>query len=64
MKTTGADWLLANLNVVGYYRVNYDQGNWDKLLNVLASNHTVRHSCLMHGDTTSNIELCMTIGFL
>ncbi|KAG7231138.1 hypothetical protein INR49_027178, partial [Caranx melampygus] len=40
MKTTGADWLLANLNVVGYYRVNYDQGNWEKLLNVLSLNHT------------------------
>ncbi|XP_049929901.1 aminopeptidase N-like [Epinephelus moara] len=39
MKTTGAEWVLANLDVVGYYRVNYDQGNWDKLLNVLMTNH-------------------------
>ncbi|XP_033491056.2 aminopeptidase N-like [Epinephelus lanceolatus] len=39
MKTTGAEWVLANLDVVGYYRVNYDQGNWDKLLNVLTTNH-------------------------
>nr|XP_046251148.1 alanyl (membrane) aminopeptidase b isoform X2 [Scatophagus argus] len=39
MKTTGTEWVLANLNVVGYYRVNYDQGNWDKLLNTLSTNH-------------------------
>uniref|UniRef100_A0A3Q2YDC8 Aminopeptidase n=1 Tax=Hippocampus comes TaxID=109280 RepID=A0A3Q2YDC8_HIPCM len=39
MKLTGSDWLLANLNVVGYYRVNYDQGNWDRLLEVLSTAH-------------------------
>ncbi|XP_051918007.1 aminopeptidase Ey-like isoform X2 [Hippocampus zosterae] len=39
MKLTGSDWLLANLNVVGYYRVNYDQGNWDRLLEILSSAH-------------------------
>uniref|UniRef100_A0A668AE60 Aminopeptidase n=1 Tax=Myripristis murdjan TaxID=586833 RepID=A0A668AE60_9TELE len=43
MKTSGADWVLANLNVSGYYRVNYDQGNWDKLLDVLNNSHQVRH---------------------
>ncbi|KAK1887476.1 Aminopeptidase N [Dissostichus eleginoides] len=41
MKTSGpSDWVLANLNVLGYYRVNYDQGNWDRLLNALRTNHT------------------------
>ncbi|KAJ0069517.1 hypothetical protein NL108_008463 [Boleophthalmus pectinirostris] len=40
MKVTGSDWVLANLNVTGYYRVNYDQGNWDKLLNTLSTGHT------------------------
>lgn len=24
MKLTGSDWLMVNLNVSGYYRVNYD----------------------------------------
>ncbi|XP_041853604.1 aminopeptidase N-like isoform X2 [Melanotaenia boesemani] len=40
MKVTGTDWVLANLNVVGYYRVNYDQANWDKLLTALSGTHT------------------------
>ncbi|XP_042268840.1 aminopeptidase N-like isoform X1 [Thunnus maccoyii] len=38
--TTETDWVLANINTVGYYRVNYDQGNWKKLLNILSTNHT------------------------
>lgn len=42
MKTTGADWVLGNHNVVGYYRVNYDMANWDKLINILGTKHTVR----------------------
>ncbi|XP_036399366.1 aminopeptidase N-like [Megalops cyprinoides] len=41
MKTTGADWVLANLNVSGYYRVNYDIANWERLLNQLSVNHQV-----------------------
>uniref|UniRef100_A0A8C6UH67 Aminopeptidase n=1 Tax=Neogobius melanostomus TaxID=47308 RepID=A0A8C6UH67_9GOBI len=44
MKATGTDWVLANLNVVGYYRVNYDQSNWNKLLNALNTNHSVRQN--------------------
>ncbi|XP_045894112.1 aminopeptidase Ey-like isoform X1 [Micropterus dolomieu] len=39
MKTTGDDWVLANHNMVGYYRVNYNQANWDRLLNILGTNH-------------------------
>lgn len=31
----GNNWLLANINVTGYYRVNYDDGNWNRLLNQL-----------------------------
>ncbi|XP_062403701.1 aminopeptidase N-like [Sardina pilchardus] len=38
-KTTGAEWVLANLNVVGYYRVKYDDANYQKLQNQLNSNH-------------------------
>uniref|UniRef100_H2SSR9 Aminopeptidase n=1 Tax=Takifugu rubripes TaxID=31033 RepID=H2SSR9_TAKRU len=37
MKTT--EWVLANNNVTGYYRVNYDEANWERLLAVLGSNH-------------------------
>ncbi|XP_028439977.1 aminopeptidase N isoform X1 [Perca flavescens] len=39
MKASGTEWVLANLNVVGYYRVNYDEGNWNKLLNCLMADH-------------------------
>ncbi|XP_050956314.1 aminopeptidase N-like [Labeo rohita] len=35
MKTSGDEWVLANINVTGYYRVNYDNENWQRLLNVL-----------------------------
>ncbi|XP_022612028.1 aminopeptidase N-like [Seriola dumerili] len=38
MNVSGDDWVLANINVVGYYRVNYDQGNWEKLLKALNTN--------------------------
>ncbi|XP_062276095.1 aminopeptidase N-like [Scomber scombrus] len=40
MKTTGNNWVLANIDVVGYYRVNYDDANWDRLLNTLSTTHT------------------------
>uniref|UniRef100_A0A8C7KG31 Aminopeptidase n=1 Tax=Oncorhynchus kisutch TaxID=8019 RepID=A0A8C7KG31_ONCKI len=32
MTVTGNNWILANLNVSGYYRVNYDNTNWERLL--------------------------------
>uniref|UniRef100_A0A8C1Q937 Aminopeptidase n=1 Tax=Cyprinus carpio TaxID=7962 RepID=A0A8C1Q937_CYPCA len=35
MKISGDEWVLANINVTGYYRVNYDNENWERLLNVL-----------------------------
>ncbi|NXC63444.1 AMPN Aminopeptidase, partial [Aleadryas rufinucha] len=34
-------WLLLNLNVTGYFRVNYNQENWDQLLTQLDTNHEV-----------------------
>lgn len=41
--TTGDQWVLGNTNLVGYYRVNYDESNWVKLLNALGNNHVVRN---------------------
>ncbi|NXI13533.1 AMPN Aminopeptidase, partial [Irena cyanogastra] len=40
-RLTSPDWLLLNLNVTGYFRVNYNQENWDQLLGQLDSNHKV-----------------------
>lgn len=34
-------WILANVNRVGYYRVNYDLENWERLLKHLESDHQV-----------------------
>ncbi|XP_029289080.1 aminopeptidase N-like [Cottoperca gobio] len=38
---TGGLWVLANINVTGYYRVNYDLGNWESLFAQLNSKHQV-----------------------
>ncbi|XP_056307905.1 alanyl (membrane) aminopeptidase b, tandem duplicate 1 [Danio aesculapii] len=35
MKTNANEWVLANINTTGYYRVNYDEQNWERLLNAL-----------------------------
>ncbi|CAG0890180.1 unnamed protein product [Darwinula stevensoni] len=35
------DWYLVNLQQTGYYRVNYDDGNWEALRAALAADHTV-----------------------
>ncbi|NWI98005.1 AMPN Aminopeptidase, partial [Pitta sordida] len=40
-KISSPNWLLLNLNVSGYFRVNYNQENWDQLLNQLSTNHQV-----------------------
>ncbi|XP_067874450.1 aminopeptidase N-like [Heterodontus francisci] len=40
MKCDGEHWILANINVTGYYRVNYDETNWNKLVKQLSTNHT------------------------
>ncbi|XP_027016691.1 alanyl (membrane) aminopeptidase b, tandem duplicate 1 [Tachysurus fulvidraco] len=39
MKMVGSDWMVANLDVLGYYRVNYDRENWMKLINKLQTSH-------------------------
>ncbi|KAL6480692.1 hypothetical protein MHYP_G00117250 [Metynnis hypsauchen] len=38
-RVTGNDWIVANLNVLGYYRVNYDLNNWEQLLSTLRTSH-------------------------
>lgn len=38
---SGGSWVLANINVTGYYRVNYDLGNWENLFTQLNSEHQV-----------------------
>lgn len=35
-------WVLANVNVTGFYRVNYDLGNWERLFAQLDSDHKVQ----------------------
>lgn len=40
-KVNSSNWLLLNLNVSGYFRVNYNQENWDQLLIQLSTNHQV-----------------------
>ncbi|NXY50682.1 AMPN Aminopeptidase, partial [Ceuthmochares aereus] len=40
-KVSSPNWLLLNLNVSGYFRVNYNQENWNQLLNQLSTNHQV-----------------------
>ena len=34
-------WLLGNVDQMGYYRVNYDAENWDKLIQQLSDEHEV-----------------------
>ncbi|XP_056427950.1 aminopeptidase N [Hyla sarda] len=41
LQVTGNEWLLANIDVTGYYRVNYDDGNWNRLLQQLNDNPIV-----------------------
>ncbi|NXR04536.1 AMPN Aminopeptidase, partial [Sagittarius serpentarius] len=40
-KVSSPSWLLLNLNVSGYFRVNYNQENWDQLLKQLSTSHQV-----------------------
>ncbi|XP_041037659.1 aminopeptidase N-like [Carcharodon carcharias] len=41
MQVNDQTWILANINAVGLYRVNYDNDNWDKLLILLMRNRDV-----------------------
>ncbi|XP_017284204.1 aminopeptidase N [Kryptolebias marmoratus] len=39
MRVSGKDWVLANTNVSGFFRVNYDSDNWARLLSLLDTDH-------------------------
>lgn len=39
MTLSADDWLVANINMKGFYRVNYDSDNWERLLAKLSSRH-------------------------
>ncbi|CAK6976940.1 aminopeptidase N-like [Scomber scombrus] len=39
MRASGGEWVVANTNVSGYFRVNYDTDNWDRLISLLNTNH-------------------------
>uniref|UniRef100_A0A8B9J7S2 Aminopeptidase n=1 Tax=Astyanax mexicanus TaxID=7994 RepID=A0A8B9J7S2_ASTMX len=67
---TNSEWVLANVNVSGFYRVNYDPQNWQRLLSQLSTDHSVRSSvyCVQFsvgwvGNSTLNaISLACTAG--
>ncbi|XP_003921666.1 aminopeptidase N [Saimiri boliviensis] len=40
-RTSGDEWVLLNLNVTGYYRVNYDEDNWRKIQTQLQTDRSV-----------------------
>lgn len=69
MRVSGQDWVLANTNVSGYFRVNYDPDNWDRLLSVLNTNHQVSHKCFpvcalcphLDGMTTKDCTMAIQI---
>ncbi|CAG14623.1 unnamed protein product, partial [Tetraodon nigroviridis] len=35
------EWILANVNCTGYYRVNYDPENWKRLFTQLETDRNV-----------------------
>ncbi|XP_053408166.1 aminopeptidase Ey-like isoform X2 [Mercenaria mercenaria] len=38
-----ASWIIGNIQQYGFYRVNYDEHNWNALLDQLIANHTIIH---------------------
>lgn len=40
-QTSSNEWLLLNINVTGYYQVNYDENNWRKIQNQLQTDLSV-----------------------
>ena len=40
-ETIENNWLIGNIQHSGFYRVNYDLENWNKLIKQLKENHTL-----------------------
>ena len=38
------DWIIGNLKHAGFYRVNYDENNWNLLINQLNEDHNLINS--------------------
>ena len=41
---SSADWIVANIDTSGFYRVNYDQENWERLLATLQTDPQVQNT--------------------
>ena len=39
----GTEWLLGNTLARGFYRVNYEADNWEKIINILLTQHNTFH---------------------
>lgn len=72
MKVSGGAWVLANLDISGYYRVNYDLPNWERLISLLGNNHKVKSRpgdlpAFTHTEgtwTSPHVCLCLCNSFL
>lgn len=57
------DWILLNVNLSGYYRVNYDQINLKRLARLLENDPKVR-SCLFSQAYEQTLSIYFFIQFL
>lgn len=51
---SGDSWILANVNVTGFYRVNYDLENWERLIAQLNADHKV-HTFILRSNYKSAV---------
>ncbi|XP_048768229.2 aminopeptidase N-like [Ostrea edulis] len=43
INTNTGEWVLANVQQFGYYRVNYEEGNWNALISQLKNDYMIIH---------------------
>ena len=43
---TKYSWIKANVGQTGFYRVNYDKKNWNRLMSQLSTNHKVSNNII------------------
>lgn len=55
-----SDWLVANINLTGFFRVNYDAENWERIFNKLNSRHEVSGELLqiLFNKQPLNFSIC------